>query len=856
MVDQVLNYSLYNDEQKIEILIESLVQLKQRHIIGELKHAQAQSFAHDIYLEITNSLIMLNLESRVVEALILELANGALQDRFDLLHDKRIEKLKSFKKIKGFDLKICQDDTLLSPVGKKNKIILFIQNHFDGVGDFMHGVTFAQNLKSIVEDKYEICAVVKTTTSKTNQEVNSRAGQVKKILQSGNHHFDKWYLYESDYAATTKELDQWLQLPEQEKITETLSEAALGLEISTSFSQLDAFTKFLPPEVSVAYCGEYGHIRPESDFLNYADMLKDASMGLGKGSANYGIFLDEPKITSNNYQMKLLEMGGANRSPEFVQHLLGTPNPNVEDVDKYFNEHYFMPAYMQTKSGATAFILTQILKNYASEGELNRKCDFLIPKGVVDEVQIRDALRTYGFKDDDIAFVRADSPNMSHTNAKIRVMSFFIKDEQDYKALYNLAPVTGCSGDNTVSSSFSSFGLPYFEYKGSVFGEFCKDQLQFTLDEEIRRSNGEYQQGLINLRNYFDCLCKNVQYDKDNPNAFFEWCITVANLSNQPNVDMAWRSFRELLFTKYNYNNSFPAIVKTLLNLSRPGTDIMQLFAHSDKVVALKEMGILDEGAAYDPENLISLTTLANPFIIQGVGLGYFDPKLLKMDLEAHLPVRMSWFDTLEIYRRARDKIFQQPYWLDVNHARKLILAMRLKFDAIDPIAFDACFRDPKILDDYLKSNHDRIINDVQGMIENNDVMAVHIWVENFITDQPADIEAILNKLASVGKEKYYNNIESAQKYSAMIEKVFSLPNEQFQNKIITALVQGANEGTHSEFALLALMKGKMLTTQSRDRVNDVLDKRIKRGEISEKYAQKFTLSQATVDVATTPRKP
>ncbi|HET9843496.1 MAG TPA: hypothetical protein VFP93_02415, partial [Gammaproteobacteria bacterium] len=410
------------------------------------------------------------------------------------------------------NLMLCKDKSIPAPCGDNNIIFLFIRNMYDGVGDFVHGVTFSKELNVLKKKGYKICALVSTMTEdplNENCKFTKRANFVKDMLISGKHDFDQWYLME-DLMNKAFDLKEWMTLSQQSDLIGNLNKAAAAFEISYGFNHQELW-EHLPTEVKVLKCRQYGSKAPNAN-PHALDLLTNASMGLSQENCEgLGIKLYSPQIDEKNRSQRLLAI--SQRNPDFVNQLLCTQHPSIEQAEHYFSSHHFAPAYLQNSPGATAFILTQILKYLHSEGNLEKKCDFLIPANVVDEETLRFFLHGYGFKDSDVAFVTANSNIQDHQNAKIRIISFRIHDDEDYDALFSMTQDgTGCSGDNSTSVCFSNRSLPYFQDKGagSPLGNFYKTQLIFTLTQEIAQcSDTMLKEGLHNLKNYFEHLIIN-----------------------------------------------------------------------------------------------------------------------------------------------------------------------------------------------------------------------------------------------------------------------------------------------------------------------------------------------------------
>lgn len=297
------------------------------------------------------------------------------------------------------DLTLCKDKRIPHADPKRKYVILFIENYVDGIGDFMHGLSFAKELKELLSDKgYSICAVVSTVKDKPHDidaPSTKRAASVKNMLESGTHDFDKWYLYEGVFPRVDS--TDWINSPERRELREILSQAAIALEISYRFP-LEPIKEFVPKNVEIVKCFQYGSMGP-SALKTDMNVFTNAPMGLPQeGQMAYGIKLYEPCINESTRIARLLAIGERERNLNFVSHLLQKENPTVEDAAHYFSTHHFMPGYIQNIPYTIAFILVQVLRNLDINGNLEKSCDFLIPQNVVDESLIKFFLGKIGIK--------------------------------------------------------------------------------------------------------------------------------------------------------------------------------------------------------------------------------------------------------------------------------------------------------------------------------------------------------------------------------------------------------------------------------------------------------------------------
>lgn len=625
----------------------------------------------------------------------------------------------------NLDLMCCRNKNIPSPKEGHNNIVLLINNYNDGIGDFKHGLSFAAELKKILKDKgYRICAVicVQVFQDKTSQG-GKREQYVKNILASGKHDFDQWYLFEDDNSGEEASLTPWLASPSQINFIHDMQHAAMAFEISVPFPVF-SLKNYLPSHVNIIRCLEYG--APLSG-EKYMSVLTNASMGFEEeGYRAYGIKLYLQEFTEKQKAQRLLDIGKNDHNPEFIQHLLGEKKPTIESVENYVVSHYFYVAYLQEQQCAANFIVTQVLKNLDGRMKLKRNCDFLIPRSAVDQALISRLLQEIGFEPSDIAFVTEDSENQVHYTAKIRILMFFINDEEDYNFLYQMSEDgTGCSGDNSISLSFSVKALPFFQFKHTKSNFY--NQLIKLVEHEISQCKIKpLQQNLILLRNYF-------KYLAHDSSASIAWCKKAAHLASQNGIIEAWEYLRGVLFNQYNYNNYFPDIVKTALYLSQFEPDIHRILSETQQVKELLAAG-LDEKAFKDLTLDEILFMTASPAIIEGIKAGYISFEIMRMEVAS---LKRSQFESvISSYDEGMKKILLQENRLSKTYGQRLVYAVRAQIYRIDPNYFwQKCFDEESLFNDFVEKNKEKISKMIFELISWPDLVAVDILLQYFNID-------------------------------------------------------------------------------------------------------------------------
>lgn len=327
-----------------------------------------------------------------------------------------------------------------------------------------------------------------------------------------------------------------------------------------------------------------------------------------------------PERNFDNLAQRLYEIGASDKL--FIEHLTLKNDPTINDCENYLSENIIFPGYTQTFIGSAEFVLFQALK---VNGE--KPIDFILPSTSIDEKNIRaliePKLREIGINSEDILFVsKQDLKNKYQENnikqrPKIRILSPFITKSEDYKALFSIATEgTGCSGDNSISDSFSSEALPFFQYKAGPIGRFYYQQLLETLKHEYELSyDADIKSALRKLQTYFElmtCILDDyrcpreffseeykrlnvpVLFDAnmwtepdaiqnyispgedistqrqyyidttvlDKSKSFGDWCEQLAELARNPEIIAGWSYFRQKLFEKYNVRAHFGALIR------------------------------------------------------------------------------------------------------------------------------------------------------------------------------------------------------------------------------------------------------------------------------------------------------
>lgn len=508
--------------------------------------------------------------------------------------------------------------------GDNHNIIIFVRNVQDGVGDFEHAVSVAEELQILRQHGYRIVGIIETEKSKEDDsssdfynelvnEINKRATTVSKRLESLQNNlsplFDEAYLFEMDTMTDGfVHLDQ-KACDEIVNAKQAIEKGVLGLTVGYGSYFQRQYEKKLKC-LNLRQYGSYGSL-----------------MGLPSNESGnqLGIKL-YPEMRDIVPEERLLEISKAGRSDQhFIEHLLGTPFPTVNSAKNYLNSHYLIPGYLQNFNATTTFILSEIESKAQSEQGISKKFDFIIPGGAIDESRIREviepALLAHGINRDEILFIntketQAELKQMSapYDKVKVRIMSPFLTKREDYESLYYLtADGTGCSGDNTISVAFSGPALPYFQYKEGPIHRFYAEQLNFVLQKVIKENQDpKLKEGLNHLKHYFDHLTTFLSHN-ENDGGLFEaiiftepdskyriyssqaewenalqnkytnkasdiitWCKKTGKLANATGILDAWKHLQNRLFQEYNFRDKLINLIQLEINEKQDLSTLLQ----------------------------------------------------------------------------------------------------------------------------------------------------------------------------------------------------------------------------------------------------------------------------------------
>ncbi|MGD9592830.1 MAG: hypothetical protein AB7V32_09950, partial [Candidatus Berkiella sp.] len=480
-------------------------------------------------------------------------------------------------------------------------------------------VSFAQELQTFKSQGYKIVAMVETEKASVSQAatefhkehsklINNRAESVEKRLLQLHSLFDEMHLIEfvdneselvdlnkPEGSATPRALEKIQD--ENQTISDTIRNCSMGI-VAGYFSSSQ---KKLPPSTPLLNLQQYG---------SYQSL-----MGLTDRHLGVKLYPEKEKAITTPAQ-RLLNIG--ENEPAFIQNLFGKINYNEQDAEQYLATHYFIPGYIQTFSASSTFILSQIEKHAQSPKGIEKRFDFVIPGSAIDEKLIRSviepALVEHGIKPNEIQFIDANElknelrePKADNAKHKVRILSPFITSKEDYEAFYFLThDGTGCSGDNTISISFSGQSLPYFQFKpnGFVISRFYTEHLIPLLENIIKTTAAPIlAEGLISLKAYFEHLttfstynnglfdpryfaepdCKYRAVDSNDEwdnivkeqylgsvQKIIDWCKETGRLSNAKNIMAGWLHFQKVLFEHHNMRSRLRDLVQLKLNQSQP----------------------------------------------------------------------------------------------------------------------------------------------------------------------------------------------------------------------------------------------------------------------------------------------
>jgi hypothetical protein len=357
-----------------------------------------------------------------------------------------------------FGMKIFKGVDLPPPAPEKNVFCIIVNNLPDGIGDFQHAMDFATHIKSYLSERgYKLAILVESNTDldrSKDDAINWRANYVKQQLEVEKALFDGGvYLFQPDMAKDTGfQFNEWRE--SNKSSLEVLSKSTAGA-MMVSYNTHRVHTIF-PEALKIVFCLQYGMQPWRSPTLHQANMGK-----LDPNSpACYGIKIKDYSKDGLTRQEKMETL--KENEPDLVKALL-----REQSVVNYFDTHYLMPAYLQTRSAACAFVLIQALR---FKNEKDKTIDLHLPSKVVDRETLVEILEKNGISRDEIDFITPDDKkNIVNEKARIRIISWPIKLDADYDLLHAISDGAGASGDNSITNACSLDAIPWFEIKG--YGE-------------------------------------------------------------------------------------------------------------------------------------------------------------------------------------------------------------------------------------------------------------------------------------------------------------------------------------------------------------------------------------------------
>lgn len=360
--------------------------------------------------------------------------------------------------VEVFGIKIFKDADLPPPTPEKNVFCITVKNLEDGIGDFQHALDFAVHIKPYLSERgYKLAIVVESNTTSDRSKddpINWRANYVKQKIEDEKALFDGGaYLFQPDIAKDiTLQFNEWRE--SNKSHLESLSKSTAGaMNVSHNTYRVH---KIFPETLNIIGCLQYGMQAWPSSSLHQANMGKlDPD-----SSACYGIKIKDYSKDGLSRQEKMEMLKRS--EPGLVEALL-----KEQSVENYFDTHYLMPAYLQTRSAACAFVLIQALR---FKNDKDKTIDLHLPLKVVDRESLVEILEKNGISRDEIDFITLDvKKNVVNEKARIRIISWPIKQDADYDLLHAISDGAGASGDNSITNACSLDSIPWFEIKG--YGE-------------------------------------------------------------------------------------------------------------------------------------------------------------------------------------------------------------------------------------------------------------------------------------------------------------------------------------------------------------------------------------------------
>lgn len=389
---------------------------------------------------------------------------------------------------------------------------------------------------------------------------------------------------------------------------------------------------------------EYG----KDNFGGRLEALKCANMGLPKAEQTS----DQAHQEFHNYGLKFQPNQHLHKDPKqllinikeesFLRNLLGKQagQINLEDTETYFKTHEFIPAYAQTPMAALLFILTMVEMNILAEN--SKKQDILIPGMAMDVDILKQALLDAGVTDFILVKSGKETIVGDQEKAKVRVISHFIKEDQDYEALYSLgSKITGVSGNSTLSTAIQNNSIPFILWFGGMnSASFIKSFVELSNNAQ----QGDEPSILCDFYDFLSYNTSSYYYPKNQPDIasgfnipawptdskefsypkgseeFYKVTKELARYLNDPLLYKQWQRLQQFIVQEHNYYDHFEAVAKggifmsQTVELGLTNPDVNQALLQAAGLQNLLAAGVVNR------EELLAmpvhgLEKLAEPFV-------------------------------------------------------------------------------------------------------------------------------------------------------------------------------------------------------------------------------------------------
>ena len=384
---------------------------------------------------------------------------------------------------------------LLEQLPPRRGVILLNVYVAEGVGDYSHFRDFLREIRAKFP-QYKVCGFIEAENENPSYQTVKA-----KIAEDFPDETDVVFCP----VIGQREADMSVMVKKQEEARKKVEDiinsksfvATLGVSCEGPQTILSICAKLNKLHLFIS---EHDAVEDHSNILAFKDKYSQrVCMGVDAGTV--GVKLPRIRLVHDEARAKALAEIGT-RNPDFFRNLTGE-GTDPASAAKYLKDRHFMMGYLQGRNDCALFIATHVLKYTDPQKGLDKPCDFHLPNSKVDQELIIRQLEACGIKREEIAFVNPKNERDYQYNSKhkVRIFSNFIKDEEDWKLLFQVSKDgAAASGDNSVEQVYGALSLPFVVTKTE--GRETWVEGPRAIAENL---------GLENLVEYFNlslqCLC-------------------------------------------------------------------------------------------------------------------------------------------------------------------------------------------------------------------------------------------------------------------------------------------------------------------------------------------------------------